>query len=232
MRMFLGFLERIGFFRFLQDHVLFITVWGSTVMIVVIVLGAAGIWLLGRNSRWLIPKTGLGRLSSILLLFVVILSSWGLILVKGAMSPLSRAVLQMDQAVGKKVPNLSFRLVSDGSQHQLGEFEGKVILLNLWATWCPPCRSEMPTLSRLHSSYSERGLVVVTLSDEPREDLLAFIQENSLQTVNGYFESFDWFPIEQMRPFTLLIDRRGVLRKFLAGAKEYEVFEANLRQYL
>src|SRR5439155_11627793 len=96
MRMFLGFLERIGFFRFLQDHVLFIAIWGSTVMIMVIVLSAAGIWLLGRNGRLLVPKTGLGRLSSILLLFVVTLSSWGLFLLKGAMSPVSRLVLQMD----------------------------------------------------------------------------------------------------------------------------------------
>ena len=141
-------------------------------------------------------------------------------------------VIHINQSLGAKVPDLSFRLVSDGSRHQLREFEGQVILLNLWATWCPPCRTEMPALSRLHATYSERGLVVVTLSDEPREGLLAFAHNHALQTVNGYFESFDWFPIEQVRPLTFIIDRKGVLRKFLAGGKEYEVFEANVRPYL
>ena len=73
MRMFLEFLESSGLSRFLEDNVLSIVVWGSTLMVVVIVLSAAGMWLLGRNRRWLIPRTGLGRLGSILLLFVVIL---------------------------------------------------------------------------------------------------------------------------------------------------------------
>ena len=51
----------------------------------------------------------------------------------------------------------------------LADDRGKVIVLNLWATWCPPCREEMPTLERLQERYGKEGVVVIAVSDESTE---------------------------------------------------------------
>jgi thiol-disulfide isomerase/thioredoxin len=57
----------------------------------------------------------------------------------------------------------------DGATRALGQFEGKILVLNFWATWCEPCRAEMPAFNRLHQRWSGRGVQFLGLSDEPRE---------------------------------------------------------------
>ena len=57
----------------------------------------------------------------------------------------------------------------DGASRALGQFEGKVLVLNFWATWCEPCRAEMPAFNRLHERWAGRGVQFIGLSDEPRE---------------------------------------------------------------
>jgi peroxiredoxin len=63
-----------------------------------------------------------------------------------------------------------------GKPVRLSAYRGKVVLLNFWATWCPPCRKEMPSMERLHRAYRERGLVVLALSqdDLPLDDVRRF----------------------------------------------------------
>src|SRR5262249_41000049 len=132
---------------------------------------------------------------------------------------------------GEAVPDITFVRVSDGSEQRLSGLRGKVILVNLWATWCPPCRQELPMLNRLQADYGERGLVVVTLSDEPREQVAAFVETSAPRTMNGCVQSFGWLAIKDFRPFTLVIDRRGVLRDYFFGSQDYSVFERKVRQY-
>ncbi len=52
----------------------------------------------------------------------------------------------------------------DGRRVRFRDFRGQVVLLNFWATWCPPCRKEMPSMERLHRAYAERGFTVVAVS--------------------------------------------------------------------
>ena len=63
-----------------------------------------------------------------------------------------------------------------GRPVRFSTYRGKVVLLNFWATWCPPCRKEMPSMERLHRAYRERGLVVLALSqdDLPLDDVRRF----------------------------------------------------------
>ncbi len=72
-------------------------------------------------------------------------------------------------AVGTKAPIFVGTTV-DGTHRQksLADYKGKVVLLNIWATWCEPCLAEMPSLERLHKEFSARGLAIVAVSvDDP-----------------------------------------------------------------
>lgn len=90
----------------------------------------------------------------------------------------------------------------------------------------------MPSLERLQEAYKDRGLVVITLSDEPRESLRKFFQKHPVDLLCGYTDSFDWLKIEDFRPLTLVIDRNGILRKHFFGASSYEELESHIRPYL
>ena len=69
-----------------------------------------------------------------------------------------------------------------GRTVKFSELRGKVTLLNFWATWCPPCRKEMPSMEQLHREYRERGLVVLAVSQDkgPTREVQAFAQELKL----------------------------------------------------
>jgi thiol-disulfide isomerase/thioredoxin len=60
----------------------------------------------------------------------------------------------------------------DGELHALADYRGKVILLNFWATWCPPCRHEMPAMERLYRRFRERGFVVLAVNQWEDPDLV------------------------------------------------------------
>jgi thiol-disulfide isomerase/thioredoxin len=148
------------------------------------------------------------------------------------MSPLFGTARVLDNRVGTPAPEMVFRLVDGGVERRLSDFRGKVVVINLWATWCPPCRRELPVLNRLHGSYSERGLVVVTLTDEPAEQARAVLHTQAPDTVNGTVDSFGWLAIRDFRPFTLIVDRGGVLREYMFGDQAFEAFESRIRRYL
>ena len=65
-----------------------------------------------------------------------------------------------------------------GKTWRLKELKGQVVLVNFWATWCPPCRKEMPDLDDLYRKLHKKGLVVLALSDEPREKVVPFARES------------------------------------------------------
>ena len=77
---------------------------------------------------------------------------------------------------GKAAPSFDVPSI-DGKRASLGAYRGRVVVMNLWATWCPPCRAEMPDLERLYETYRSRGLVVVGINQgESRQRAAAFAQ--------------------------------------------------------
>ena len=104
-------------------------------------------------------------------------------------------------------------------------------MVNLWATWCPPCRAEMPDLNRLQREYQNRGLAVVTVSDEPRETIQGFAAKQPFSTTNVFAESLGWLDVPG-RPLSVVIDKDGTIREMFIGARDYGTFEEAVRSYL
>jgi peroxiredoxin len=68
----------------------------------------------------------------------------------------------------------------DGKQWKLSSLRGQVVLVNFWATWCPPCRKEMPDLDALYSRFRKKGLVVLAISDEDAGKVTPFLNEHKV----------------------------------------------------
>ena len=143
-----------------------------------------------------------------------------------------------ESLIGRPAPPLHFRLVNSNEKRVLSDYKGKVVLLNLWATWCPPCLDELPQLNRLQDAYRSEGLAVVTISDERRATIQRFEREQlPLKTVSGYLpDSLEWpFPyngVLQSRPMSFVIDRQGVIRNSWPGAKNFAFFEQAVWRYI
>ena len=200
------------------------------------VVGALFIYLLvGRNKKKVDPVGWFGvGLSSILILIAGGLLLLGVTMGDQARSPF---YLQKD-AVGDNAPDFEFKMVDTNEEKALQELKGKVVLINFWATWCPPCLDEMPDLNRLYDEYKDEGLVVLTVSDE-RRDLLSMFSQNMipLETESAYIENVDALPmpykkIKDGRPESYVIDRDGVIREFILGARNYNYFKNAVTPYL
>jgi thiol-disulfide isomerase/thioredoxin len=126
----------------------------------------------------------------------------------------------------KAVPEIHF-LDGAGKDRTLADFKGKVVVLNLWATWCTPCVAEMPTLERLQQKMGENDVVVIALS----------IDRGGVDTVREFFErvgvkALPVFVDPTMRaqstlsafglPTTIIIDRDGKERGRLLGPAEWD----------
>ena len=76
-------------------------------------------------------------------------------------------------------PDFNFTLSDlDGHPWTLKDLRGKVVLVNFWATWCPPCRKEMPDLEALYNRFKDKGLIVLAISDEDASKVAPFIAEH------------------------------------------------------
>lgn len=133
--------------------------------------------------------------------------------------------------------DFGFRFVHSDEEGRLMDYHGDVILLNFWATWCPPCLEELPALNRLQDRYRDAGLTVLTISDERRDLLIDFEERLPLKTISAYipFDSRLPQPFRRTlasRPTTYVIDRDGVIRDFFLGSRTFATFEQVVMPYL
>lgn len=118
---------------------------------------------------------------------------------------------------------LEFR-TPDGPELVLSEFKGRPLLLNFWATWCPPCLKEMPLLSEFHRSQGSQGWQVVGLAVDNEPTIKSYLQQTpagfpiGIAGFGGLDLAFDLGNASRQLPFSVLFDRRGMVMQRKLGA--------------
>jgi len=114
-----------------------------------------------------------------------------------------------------------------GKTHTLAEFKGKVVVLNLWATWCAPCVEEMPTLAKLETATQGQPVVILPVSVDSADDVAnaqAFIAKRPplpFYSDPKYGLAFAFKPPAEGLPTTVLIDAAGNVRARVSGGADW-----------
>jgi thiol-disulfide isomerase/thioredoxin len=124
---------------------------------------------------------------------------------------LSTLMFQGSRLVGVQAPDISLRLLS-GESLDLAKLRSKPVLINVWATWCPPCIEELPMLDRAHR---DGKLHVIALASDEREAVEDFLARNKFSFEVGFTQDdpdFDsYYAVPNTIPYSVLIDREGTI---------------------
>lgn len=122
--------------------------------------------------------------------------------------------------------------------------KGKVLFLNVWASWCPPCKKEFPDIVKLADKYKNKKVEIVGLSVDDRSDLesevIPFLEKNNVN-FKIYIHNFD--KVEDLInflnpkwkgeiPTTFIYDTKGVQKKFIIGMRDFESFNSAIQEVL
>ena len=133
--------------------------------------------------------------------------------------------------VNYEAPGLSLTGL-DGMEHQMTDHLGEVVLVNLWATWCPPCKAEMPTLEAYYQAHQADGFVTIAINDgDPADEVAEFVQEYGLTFpvwLDPTYKATDIAFKTRNLPSSFVIDREGYVRLRWVG----EIDRATLEKYV
>jgi thiol-disulfide isomerase/thioredoxin len=149
-----------------------------------------------------------------------------------AWKPVSDGITRSKQSRNQAMRNVAAPLFDTqdilGKTQRLRDQKGKVVLVNMWATWCGPCREEMPKLDRLYQEHKDQGFIVFGLSDEPVDLQRKFVEQvpvtYPLLTLNGEVPGFYRDIVRY--PAIFLVDRRGELQPAPGPDQPFEKVEA------
>lgn len=119
-----------------------------------------------------------------------------------------------------------------GVAGSLADYHGQVILVNLWATWCPPCKEEMPTLQAFYNEHKDSGFVIIAINDgDPTPDVLQFVEEYELTFPvwldPTYIATEQAFHTRNL-PSSFVIDRDGTIQLTWVGGISSRMLEKHV----
>lgn len=134
-----------------------------------------------------------------------------------------------------KAPQFELRDLN-GRPVRLSDYQGKVVLINFWATWCPPCRAEMPDLVRLQREYGKQGLQIIGITYPPEQKAQVRRFANGLKVnypiVLGTRELKTRFSSDETLPLTVVINRDGNVIDIISGILLREEFDEKIKPLL
>ena len=144
---------------------------------------------------------------------------------------------------GREVTAPLFSLTAlNGEKIQLSDFRGKIVILDFWATWCPPCQEGIPHLNELYRAYRNRGLAVIGISLDRvgPEEVKRFLERKGVEYINvmgseEVFQAYSGLPglgKIQGIPTAFLVDREGRVHKKFVGLTGKQIFEAAIKKIL
>ncbi len=146
----------------------------------------------------------------------------------GRSTPLALLLPSLQRAA----PELTWTTAT-GKPGSIHDLKGKVVLVNFWATWCGPCRHEMPMLSAMQARYGARGLVVVYLSLEDREVVEPFLRAHPLTGTSALLDrAADYYQAGKFFPVTYLLARDGSIEKRWSGRPTEQWLAASIEAQL
>lgn len=152
----------------------------------------------------------------------------------------STLVRSLDRAESGWASDFEWR-DSNGVLRSLSELQGKIVLLNFWATWCPPCLLEMPYLNEIAQDYAADSVVVLGISIDASGNVYDKVERHHRGknyvfqvVIDPHKEVYeDYVGTKQVAiPWTFVIDRDGAIYEVLAGQKDYDTFAASIESIL
>ena len=138
-------------------------------------------------------------------------------------------------AQSSRPPRLIIKNIQ-GRYIRLSDYRGKVVLVNFWATWCPPCRKEIPDLVRLQREYRSRGLQVIGVTYPPQKlvEVRRFVRKAKVNypVALGTKETKLLFTESETLPITVVIGTDGRIRDIIEGILLPEEFEQKIKPLL
>lgn len=146
------------------------------------------------------------------------------------------AATRKSEGERNKAPGFTLKDLS-GNAVKLSDFEGNVVLLNFWATWCGPCRVEIPEFIRLREQYHTRGFEIIGISlddEDAREGVAAFARRLNINypIVIGTAETVEAYGPMNAIPTTLILDRQGRIHSRHLGMLTYDEVEKQIKPLL
>jgi thiol-disulfide isomerase/thioredoxin len=124
----------------------------------------------------------------------------------------------------------------DGKTVSLSDFKGKVVILDIWATWCPPCRAEIPHFIELQNEWKDKDVTVVGMSVDSTgaADVAKFVKDNGMNypIVMGDEAAATAYGADQGIPTTVVIDKKGDIVATHLGLTDKDVFEGDIKKAL
>jgi len=126
----------------------------------------------------------------------------------------------------------------DGAKHNVHEWDGHVLVLNFWATWCPPCRRETPLFVELQEKYGARGVQFVGIAIDNKDNVTDFMDtfgvnypmligaDDAIQVSKAYGNRFGALP------YTVIIDRNGMIKRVQRGEMTRKMAEQTIQALL
>ena len=143
------------------------------------------------------------------------------------LSLMSSKASEVQTQIGKKAP--TWELVGlDGKSVSSSKYEGKIVILNFWATWCPPCRAEIPDFMSLHEAYKDRNVVFIGVSlDTGLGPVKRYVRTQKLNypVVMGNSQMVSDYGNFSGIPQTFVIDTEGRIHKQFQGVVQKKVIE-------